>query len=100
MTARSPQRLRFNRFEGRPLPAGARLVTRGTRFGNPFRASGRQPEANAAAVERFREWLRSQPEKVAEIRQHLAGFDLACACPLDLPCHADVLLAVARGEAP
>ena len=47
------------------------------------------------------------------IRQHLArldaldvvhpwldrGHDLACWCPLDQPCHADVLLELANGEA-
>lgn len=29
----------------------------------------------------------------------LAGRDLACWCPLDLPCHADVLLEIANGAA-
>jgi hypothetical protein len=31
-----------------------------------------------------------------EIRATLAGHDLACWCPLDGPCHADVLLAIAN----
>lgn len=99
MTGRTPQRLRFNRFEGIPLPAGAKLITRGTRFGNPFKAEGRTPEANAVAVERYREWLREQPDKVAEIREQLAGSDVACACPGDWPCHGDVILRVAAGGA-
>lgn len=34
---------------------------------------------------------------VAEIRATLAGKDLACWCPLDRPCHADVLLTLANG---
>jgi hypothetical protein len=29
----------------------------------------------------------------------LAGRDLACWCPLDQPCHADVLLELANAEA-
>lgn len=33
---------------------------------------------------------------VDEVRQALAGRDLACWCPLDQPCHADVLLAIAN----
>jgi len=33
------------------------------------------------------------------IRRELAGRDLACWCPLDGPCHADVLLAVANNTA-
>jgi len=28
----------------------------------------------------------------------LRGKDLACWCPLDQPCHADVLLELANGE--
>lgn len=31
-----------------------------------------------------------------EVRQELAGRDLACWCPLDQPCHADVLLELAN----
>ncbi len=33
---------------------------------------------------------------VAEIRAELSGRDLACWCPLDQPCHADVLLELAN----
>jgi len=35
--------------------------------------------------------------RVDEIRAALAGKDLACWCPLDQPCHADVLLELANG---
>lgn len=38
------------------------------------------------------------PSLVA-IRTELAGKDLACWCPLDSPCHADVLLELANEEA-
>ena len=30
------------------------------------------------------------------IRHHLRGKNLACWCPLDQPCHADVLLDIAN----
>lgn len=33
---------------------------------------------------------------VDDVRRHLAGRDLACWCPLDRPCHADVLLDIAN----
>lgn len=33
------------------------------------------------------------------IRSELAGRDLACWCPLNQPCHADVLLEFANGSA-
>ncbi|MDI9901324.1 DUF4326 domain-containing protein [Rhodococcus sp. IEGM 1409] len=35
---------------------------------------------------------------LAEIRAELAGKDLACWCPIDEPCHADVLLEIANGS--
>lgn len=35
---------------------------------------------------------------VNEIQDQLAGKDLACWCPLDQPCHADVLLEIANGD--
>jgi hypothetical protein len=31
------------------------------------------------------------------MRPALRGFDLTCWCPLDWPCHADTLLAIANG---
>lgn len=35
--------------------------------------------------------------RIEDIRDALAGKDLACWCPLDQPCHADVLLELANG---
>lgn len=36
-------------------------------------------------------------EGLAEAIARLRGHDLACWCPLDSPCHADVLLEIANG---
>lgn len=36
---------------------------------------------------------------LTDLRRDLAGRDLACWCPLDQPCHADVLLELANGGA-
>ena len=33
---------------------------------------------------------------IAEIKHDLRGRDLGCWCPLDMPCHADVLLELAN----
>jgi Domain of unknown function (DUF4326) len=37
-----------------------------------------------------------EPPSLDEIRAELRGKDLACFCPLDQPCHADVLLELAN----
>jgi hypothetical protein len=46
---------------------------------------GRLLKANQQSAERF-------PLPIAELR----GKNLACWCPLDQPCHADVLLEIAN----
>ena len=38
-----------------------------------------------------------KPPTTREIRKELRGKNLACFCPLDQPCHADVLLKIANG---
>ncbi|MFF3643420.1 DUF4326 domain-containing protein [Streptomyces sp. NPDC002564] len=48
------------------------------------------------AVAMFRDWIADRPSLVEAARTELAGRDLMCWCPLDEPCHADVLLAVAN----
>ncbi len=50
------------------------------------------------AVRRYRDDLLAGRLAVTidEAKRELRGCDLACYCPLDEPCHADVLLAVAN----
>jgi hypothetical protein len=60
--------------------------------------SAKTAEDVAAAVADYRRWL-LQPEQAhlrAAVRAELSGKDLACWCPLDQPCHADVLLDLAN----
>jgi hypothetical protein len=86
------------------MPEGAVYVGRPSTWGNPYRRSD-----PALAVALFRDLLARAPvadgswarakrgETVYDtIRRELAGRDLACWCPLDKPCHADVLLEIAN----
>lgn len=96
-----PQGLTLQRRRDWRLPPSAKSVAYPTRWQNPFRPRERGVEANRAAVERFRAWLRDErPDLIAAARVELAGHDLACWCPVDLPCHRDVWLRVAAGGAP
>jgi Domain of unknown function (DUF4326) len=72
------------------------VVARPSRWGNPFRVG--VDGDRAACVQKFRLALdRGElPYAASEVRLELGGHDLACWCPLDGPCHADVLLTVAR----
>ena len=53
-------------------------------------------EAANYAVKSYRESL--TPEQIQAIISELAGKHLACFCPLDSPCHADVLIIIANEE--
>jgi hypothetical protein len=80
----------------RDLPAGYVFVGRPSRWGNPFSV---QEYGRDEAVRLHREWLLSDPARVAEVRAELRGRPLACWCALGLPCHADALAEVANSGA-
>lgn len=90
-----PRRLQRSRHKGAHLPPGAVVVTRPTKWGNPHPLSlGR-----AESVRRYRDDLVAGrlAIRTEDVQRELRGRDLACYCPVDGPCHADVLLEVANG---
>lgn len=54
--------------------------------------------ARGAAVDLFRDhlWRQLRRDAVREMLAELRGHDLVCWCPLDQPCHADVLIELAN----
>lgn len=86
------------------MPPNTVCVTRPSRYGNPFRVGERCDIGDGEgcrvltaerAVRGFRDWV----ERGGIDRTTLAmlrGKDVACFCPLNLPCHADVLLELAN----
>lgn len=111
------QRIQLSRVKGYRKPEGSIVVTRASRWGNPFRmadciAEGwADNEADAAkvCVQAFGEWLDGEtnwsnvePSRRAWILANLpslAGKTLACYCKPGQPCHADDLARRARGGA-
>ena len=111
-----PQRIQMSRqHPWRAEHPDAVIVDRRTRWGNPFRVvkagsawavlhgncahHRNREDAAADAVRRFRNAIDlgwGDVPSSDQIRADLAGRDLACWCPLDQPCHADVLLALAN----
>ncbi len=93
-----PVRVQYSRARGWRKPPGTVLVARGTRWGNPF-LLGEDGTANRErAVQEFRNALVEGRLEITveEVQRQLRGQNLGCWCPLDRPCHADVLLEVAN----
>lgn len=113
-----PKRIQRKRTKGWRMPEGAVYVGRPTKWGNPYRVStsvngwvvrddndvdyepwaNTKASAHRRAVELFSDIeveIGLLADRGADLTA-LAGKDLACWCPLDQPCHADVLLAAAN----
>jgi len=56
-------------------------------------------QGRAGAVIDYAVWLAGRVDLLTAARTELAGANLACYCPLDEPCHRDVLLDVANPPA-
>jgi hypothetical protein len=62
-------------------------------YANPFKV-GRDAVDAAEAKRLYRQWLPGT-DLYLQLPE-LAGHDLACWCPLNQPCHADVLVELAN----
>ena len=87
-----PQRIQRSRQHKMLSPNGLPIVYVGrpSKWGNPFKVEDSRQEA----VDRFAEYLAAANLDLAVLK----GKNLACWCPLDQPCHADVLLKLANEE--
>lgn len=103
------KRIQRSRKKGSKLPPGTVCVTRPGPWGNPF-CEGVQIEpfmwgssahgskisdfkcSRSAAIELFRIYALNRMKREPNWLLPLLGKDLACWCPLDMPCHADVLI--------
>ncbi len=82
------------------MPEGAIYVGRPSMFGNPYHgATFGVQSAPELVVEAYREWLMHKlnfDQRYRDALRLLRGHDLVCWCPLDQPCHADMLLELAN----
>jgi Domain of unknown function (DUF4326) len=108
-----PKRIQLSRAKGWRKPEGAIVVSRPSKWGNPYLLSDAlhpfpsltTQQLHGFVVNQFRyDRMVQHPDypSVDEIRAELAGHDLACWCSLSddwgnpVPCHADVLLEIAN----
>lgn len=106
------QRIQRKRTKGWRMPEGAVYVGRGSKWGNPHRVGvslARNTDGTYRymtakdAVAAYRDetlpyWTEHRRADQLLPLEELRGKDLACWCPLDQPCHADVLLEVANAK--
>jgi hypothetical protein len=95
-----PERVQLSRRKGWRMPANTVRVSRPSAWGNPFAMGGIDPVTGGSIADRARAVALFEqtvdPAMVARARAELKGRNLACWCPLDSPCHADVLLRIAN----
>jgi hypothetical protein len=98
------ERIQRRRTKGWRMPENTVYVGRGSKWGNRYRVNDTLPAETAVELYEDEitcphmcndhEWANALD--VSE----LAGKNLACWCPLDQPCHADVLLELANRATP
>jgi hypothetical protein len=90
-----PRRVQLRRTKGWRKPAGAVVVSRPSKWGNPYRVGPMAPEE---AIARYRDDLLAGRLRITvdDVRRELRGRDVACWCAPGRPCHGDVLLEVAN----
>ena len=97
-----PVRIQQHRTKGWRKPDNTASVARPSKWGNPCKVGdlwvGIPIQTRAEAVAAFRHLVQENPSYATEARTELAGKNLMCFCPLDQPCHADVLLEIANGD--
>lgn len=105
MTVHNPQRIQRKRTKGWSVQAEAErlgcsvddivYVGRGSRWGNPFPVSKFGIRLSMKAYKNRMIGM----ERIGVLESFLSplrGKNLMCWCPLDRPCHADVLLGLAN----
>lgn len=126
-----PERIQLSRKKGWRKPENTVVVSRPSKWGNPFTISRRMDcddkrvcfeirAGNRIYVEHINDMASARlhartlfrlhigpmgsfeydDASMQRLRAELAGKNLACWCPLDQPCHADVLLKLANETEP
>jgi hypothetical protein len=105
----SPRRVQLSRAKGWRMPPNTVIVSRPSRWGNPFKVGGWVRDVRGGlpvkiadadmAVKLFAGQFypcAATDNVLVTIRGALRGKNLACWCKLGEPCHADVLLELAN----
>lgn len=95
----TPIRIQRKRTKGWRMPPNTIYVGRPTKWGNPYKyIEPRSLDFMKETVRWYRRalYLGHLSVDVSDVIRELEGKNLACWCPLDQPCHADILLRIAN----
>ena len=95
----TPQRIQLFRKKGFKLPPNTVVVSRPSRWGNPYKLaefSGSPTRQAELAVACFSQMVDTNRDFRILAKEELRGKNLACWCKPGQPCHADVLLEIAN----
>jgi Domain of unknown function (DUF4326) len=101
-SACKPRRIQRKRVKGWKMPPNTVYVGRPSIWGNPYELRRGDSHELKMAVANYRAVIEANQLSAERFRKPIAqlrGKNLACWCPLDQPCHADVLLEIANSEA-
>lgn len=85
------KRIQRKRTKGWRKPKNAVIVDRTSKiWGNPFKIG--EDGDREEVIRKYREWLKEKLKEDPSFLEPLRGMDLVCFCPLNKPCHADVIL--------
>ena len=83
-----PRRVQIKRTKGWSMPPNTVYVGRPSFWGNPYKA-GKTTVSRKKACDAYRFF---HLPKIRERLYELKGKNVGCWCPLDEPCHGDILL--------
>jgi hypothetical protein len=94
-----PRRFRLSRKKDARKPAGAIVIARPSKWGNPHKI-GRLTRDDAIAAYKRDLYAGKLRFAVADVKRELKGRDIACWCRLEDACHGDLLMAIANRRRP
>lgn len=90
-----PVRIQRKRIKGWKMPENTVIVSRGTKWGNPFKID--KFNSREKVLKFYKIMLNKEYSYWRDIvKKELKGKNLACYCKLSDPCHADILLKIAN----
>jgi hypothetical protein len=92
----TPRRVQLRRIKDWRKPEGSIVVTRWSKWANPFIIGEAGIPDAKSALKLYRMFMRFPGNLLIGLLPELRGHELVCYCQPDQPCHSDVLIELAN----